>query len=204
MESHTVMKNIYNRLANNLSANFILSLILPMAIAIPVISIASVYLTFYMTLYMPRIPGIFIDLIGPAAGGLAMGSIVSRKAKSSEVNNPKIVIATTLVAVCVLRYVQWCVYIPLIFSEVYENHDMISGQRTVESFRLFFRPDRVFQSAMHINELGVWSQGDTRYAVNRSFINPENGIGLLLSWVFYFAAMIVFALVRVKDKFLDN
>jgi hypothetical protein len=143
------MNTPYYKPSGKTAEFFIPYFALIMLIAIPILSVAYIYLIHY-------IPSVYVNLIITVACGLGLGTAASHAARFGKARNSVIVIILTLVAVLILKYVQWSVYIPLIVSEVY-GFPMAFAERWAETIFYLARPGDIIEAARIINEYGVWS-----------------------------------------------
>jgi len=97
-----------------------------------------------------------------------------------KVRNFVIVIISAFVVMCLLKYLQWCIYIPLVFSARYNINEP-----ALTFFNLLNKPDLVFEMAKIINENGVWSLNK----IGRSSTGIINGFLLMIFWIMEFIIM---------------
>jgi len=167
------METAYYKPSGKISPKFFLYFLLFMVVSIPILSVAYIYINHY-------IPFIYLNFFITVGCGLAVGVLAGFAAKRGKARNPKIVYLCVFIAMVVMKYVQWAVYIPLIFSEVYGIWHLSFGERLVESFYLLFEPDFVLYSAQFINEFGVWGL---------EFSPVVRGVPLLIVWIGEFVLM---------------
>jgi hypothetical protein len=139
---------LYYKASGKTSEFFIPYFILVMLVAIPFISVAYVYLVHF-------IPFVYLNFFLAAGCGLAIGSLVNHTVDYGRARSPFIVLLFTLIAIGALKYFQWCVYIPMVVSDVY-GFPMTIGERFAQTFFYLARPGDVNQAAGIINEFGVW------------------------------------------------
>jgi len=135
--------------SGKISTSFYLFFVLFMVISIPILSIVYIYLTYY-------IPFIYINFFITLGCGAALGFVATLAATYGKARNAVVAGILTFVAVCILKYVQWAVYIPLIISEFFGS-SMTMGERFMETLFLLVNPAYIIDSASIINEIGVWS-----------------------------------------------
>ena len=176
------MTTPYYKPSGRFTFNFFLLYVLLMLVSIPVLSFAYTYLIHY-------IPFIYANVIITVCCGLALGYIVSLAVKKGKARNPAIVAILTIVAACVLYYVQWSVYIPLVVSEVY-GFSMTFGERLWETLYYFIYPDETFEAAMIINEYGAWTLNEVEIT----------GVFLLIIWIAEFIIIAVAAVVISRSQ----
>ena len=170
---------------SDITAKFFLILALFMAVTIPVVSVVYIYLIYY-------IPFVWLNMfIASGCGGIS-GYIVGYAAKQGGTVNSTAIIASTVVSMCVMYYFQWCVYIPLVFTDAYEFYYMTFGERLSETLYYFIRPDWVIEAARFINEFGVWSYGQ-----GVSYRDVAGSL-LLFVWVCELAIITGFAVYGVR------
>jgi hypothetical protein len=171
------MQGSYYKPSGKTPIAFFLYFLVSMAVAIPILSFVYVYLAYY-------IPIIYLNFIITIGCGLILGFIINWVAKQGKARSPVIVLACAFLAACALEYVQWCVYVPLIFSMVY--------QIDVPSFFDFLTmQENVLRGAEIINEHGVWSlsrRGSTSSGT-------VNGIMLSIVWVAEFIVFLTGAIM---------
>jgi hypothetical protein len=172
------MNELYYKPSGKFSEFFFLYFVLAMGIAIPILTPAYIYLIHY-------IPVVQLNVIVVVACGAAMGLIASHAAKFGKARNRLVVVGLTLVAMCALKYIQWCVHIPLVVSEVY-GFTMPLGERFAESLYYITRPGEVIEAARIINEYGTWGFEKTA---------TVTGVALCIVWIFEFAIMSAFAVM---------
>ena len=140
------------RPSGKFSPIFFLYFLILMIVGAPIISVAYIYLIHY-------IPWVYANLFVAIGCGALVGLGLVLAARLGKVRSPILVLVFTIIAMVFVKYVQWAVYIPLIFSEVY-GFSMTFGERLSEAFYLFRNPDLVLELAVVINEVGVWAIGD--------------------------------------------
>ena len=163
---------------------YFLALIL---VGIPILSVTYIYLIFY-------IPLIYVNIIVTLACGAALGFLVAHAAKLGKARSPFLVTLFAFLAVVLLKYVQWAVYIPLVFTNVYEVFDWNFLERLVESAYLMLDPRTVWYGIDFINEFGVWALGEGDAAVNNTM--------LWIVWAgeFLIMAACAIAVARIRPK----
>ena len=132
-------------------------------IGIPVLSVLYIYLIFY-------VPLIYVNIFITLGCGAALGFLVGHAAKLGKARNPLMVMLFAFLAMILLKYVQWAIYIPLVFTNVYEVFDWNFFERLVESAYLVLDPRAVWFGIDFINEFGVWAIGDSDAAVNNTML----------------------------------
>ena len=172
------MKDSYYKPSGKMTTKFFLYFALSMVVAIPILGTAYIYISHF-------VPFVYARVFFAIGCGAALGFVVGRAAKAGKARRPAAVLACALAAMLVLKYVQWCVYIPLVFTDVYKAWDMAFWERFVESFHLFIRPNAMFQGMALINEFGSWSLDS---ASSKSQIDVHGAL-LAAVWVLEFAAM---------------
>jgi len=172
------MQAIYYKPSGKISPLFVLLFIVFMAISIPILSVAYIYAIYY-------IPFIYLNIIIAIACGLGLGFVILLASQLGKARNRVVVVLLTIFAVFLLKYTQWCVYIPLVYAESYLELYADFAERLIISLQLFFDPAYVLIGALDINEWGVWGFGETGDAVTG---------GLLLGvWVLEFLIIMVCA-----------
>jgi len=184
---NSAIKGAYYEPSGKFSMTFFLYFLLSLVIAIPILSVVYVHLVHY-------IPIIYLNIFIAIGCGFIAGLIMSHVTKLGKARNPKIVLFCTFVAICVFEYIQWCVYVPLIFSQ-----GSSFGERILLSLYLFTNPDAVFNNVSEINKVGVWSIGRG----SRTSSDTVSGTMLLIVWIIEFIIISGMALLLplVKAKF---
>ncbi|MCL2530415.1 MAG: hypothetical protein FWE41_08875 [Coriobacteriia bacterium] len=172
------MQATYYKPSGKISPLFVLLFIVFMAISIPILSVAYIYAIFY-------IPFIYLNIIIAIACGLGLGFAVLLATQLGKARNRVLVIVLTILAVFLLKYTQWCVYIPLVYAELYMELQADFAERLLISLELFFDPAYVLIGALDINEWGAWGFGESGDAVTG---------GLLLGvWILEFLVIMISA-----------
>lgn len=166
------MNSSYYKPSGKSTLEFFLLFLLFMGISLPVISNIYIYLVHF-------IPFVYINVVLTAGCGLLAGFLIDRAVVLGKARSPLMVLALTLAAVCVMKYIQWCVYIPLVVSRVY-GFPMTLGERFAESLFYFKRPGDVIVAMRIINEFGVWGFSKARIVT---------GTPLGVVWVLEFLIM---------------
>jgi len=178
-------RQVYYKPSGKFSPLFFLYVLLIVVAAIPLISVAYVYLSYYT-------PLVFLKIFATIGCGIAIGFLMGFATRLGKARNPMLVLASTVAVMCVAKYVQWVVYIPLIFSDSYRIMGISFGERFLTSFYLLAEPGTVFELAGVINTIGAWSIGRGGQAVN--------GVSLLAVWIMEFATMTWAACMAVGEK----
>ena len=186
-----------------ITAKFVIALMLSLMVVAPPLCMASVYLMHFLN-YIPIVPYLLIDTAGSALYGTVSAIFVCRIAKVNKIDNSLVVLIIALASACVILYINWCVYIPLVYADVYGYYDMPLGARFMESLQYFIRPDRMVEAIVHINKNGVWDWGVGLYASGRTHNNPITGLALLLFWIWYLYITFYFAHLTYKREFLKR
>ena len=176
------MTTSYYKPSGRLTFNFFLLYILLMVVSIPVLSYVYIYLVHY-------IPFIYANFFISVFCGMGTGYLIGIAVKKGRARNPAVVVVMTLAATCVLYYVQWCVYIPLVASEVY-GFTMTFGERFFETLYYFMYPGDVYEAAMIINEFGAWTLNDAEIT----------GGFLLFIWIAEFIIIAVCAIIMSNSQ----
>ena len=173
------METFFYQPSGKVSAKFWVYFGVFMLLSIPVLGAIYIYLIYY-------IPIVILSLFITGACGVALGYVAGYAGKLGKLRNPMVLYICTFMAMVLLKYVQWVIYIPLIFSDAYGAWSLSFTERFVESWYLFFDPTLVFAAARFINEVGVWSVVDGV---------ATSGIPLLVVWIGEFLIMAALALV---------
>jgi len=178
-------KDFYYKPSGRFSPSFFLYVLLIVVVAAPVVSVVYIYLSYYL-------PIVYLNILVTIGCGTIMGLFMGLAASLGKVRNPMLVLVSTIAVMCIAKYVQWTVYIPLIFSTSYQVLSVTLGERFLTSFYLLTEPGTVFELATVINTIGAWSMGRGGPAVS--------GISLLVVWVMEFVAMTGAACMASKEK----
>ena len=176
------MPELYYKPSGKFSPISLLYFVVFMVITIPVLSIVYIYAIRF-------IPFIYLNFLIAIACGCAVGFVMMLISKWGKIRNTILVICLTIVAMIVLKYFQWCIYIPLVYSDIYHFFQASFLDRMLLSFDLFLRPDVVIEEAIFINANGTWSlgsSGSSGYAVT--------GIFLSIVWIGEFILMLAGAI----------
>ena len=169
------MRDSYYKPSGSVSASFFGYYFLFLLLSVPILSIAYIYAIHY-------IPLIYLNVIITIGCGALLGLVVSFAAKKGKARNPVLVLVFTLLGVCILKYVQWGVYVPLVFSEVYGEYlgyRIPFFERFSETAFLLRSPAELLEMGKFINEVGVWSAFDADFT----------GIALLIVWIMEFVIL---------------
>ena len=172
------MKEAYYKPSGKLTANFFLYFVLFTIIGAPILSVVYIYLIHY-------IPFIYLNFMIAILCGMALGALVLFAAKLGKARNPLAVLVCTLIAAIFMKYIQWCVYVPLTLDNVfglYEAYgiDMTLWGRFEETYYYLSSPGEVYDWVVRINEVGAWGIG--------SGAAVKGGM-LLFVWIAEFALM---------------
>jgi len=176
------MQAKYYKPSGRISPVFLLLFFVFMLIAIPVLSVAYIYAIYY-------IPIIYVSVLIAIACGALLGVLIMFSAKWGKNRNKVVVVLLTILAVVLLKYTQWCVYIPLVYSEIYHDYFATFTERLFLSLDYFISPTQVLAGALDINEYGVWSVGSS---------DVVTGVPLLVVWVLEFLVFLVCAVVAAS------
>jgi hypothetical protein len=157
-----------------------------MLAAVPVLSTVYIYLIHY-------IPFIYANFFITIGCGLAIGFVINHASNLGKLRSVPIAAGSAVVAVCILKYVQWCVYIPLVFDVTIDG-----GERFLATLELLIAPLLVFELGQIINEAGVWSFS-VGYSSSGDGI-PVSGVMLAFVWITEFAIILLTACIAAKDK----
>jgi hypothetical protein len=112
-----------------------------------------------------------------------------------------VVTASAAVAVLLMKYVQWCFYIPLVYDEYYQEYgywefnDFVSILTVSEQLELaayyFIDPASVYALVLDVNEYGVW-------ALSQRSESNMTGIMLWVVWAGELAILAASALVIAR------
>ncbi|MDR0248150.1 MAG: hypothetical protein LBI44_00580 [Oscillospiraceae bacterium] len=180
------MRECYYTPSGKVTGGFFLMLSLLCAFFVPVLSAAYVYFVYYT-------PWIYLNIIAAVVCGAALGAVTDRAARLGKARSPAVVALCAVAAVAVMKYVQWCFYIPLVYDESYglyeryEGYSLSFGQRLSEALRYLPRPGEVYKGALSVNEFGVW--GLTPGRADRHAGDNVTGTALLAVWLGEFAFM---------------
>jgi len=183
------MQPTFYKRSGKFSSMFFVYFLLGVAISIPILAVAYIYLNHY-------IPFIYANIFIAIGCGVGLGAVVGFAGKYGKVRNMALMVIFAFIAMVVLKYVQWAVYIPLIFTNIYEVWEMTFVERKLEAIFLLTRPLYVFEGAEIINEFGVWGLGT-------NVSTAVTGIPLLLVWVAEFIILTASAILTA-NYFISN
>lgn len=177
------MSEVYYKPSGKLSPSFFLFFILFQVLAIPLLSFVYIHLIYY-------IPVVYFNFFVTVGCGLAVGLVMMGAITLGKVRNNKIALLFGIIAMCVMKYVQWCVYIPIVFTDAYELFELTLPERLGMSLELLINPAFVFEYAGFINQVGVWS----------IFSIDFTGILLIVVWLLEFLLMTATACIVFLEK----
>ena len=180
------MRDSYYKPSGLIGAKFFLFFILTLIIGVPILSVAYIYLIHY-------IPFIYLNIFFALGIGALLGYLILLAAKHGKARNPLVVCACALVAVVLMKYIQWCIYIPMVLDDVFGMYEayginMTFWGRFTESLHLFAAPGEVYDWASAINEVGVWG---IRARVGAEVSDTVKGAMLLMVWAMEFLIMAI-------------
>ncbi|MCL2194242.1 MAG: hypothetical protein FWB78_12715 [Treponema sp.] len=178
-------EHFYYKPSGKFSPTFFLYVLLIVFAAIPLISVAYIYLSYYT-------PIVYLKIFATIGCGIAIGFLMGFATRLGKVRNPILVLISTIAVMCIAKYVQWTVYIPLIFSDSYRVMSITFSERFLTSFYLLTEPGTVFELAGVINTIGAWSIGRGGQAVI--------GVSLLAVWIMEFITMTWAACIASSEK----
>lgn len=185
------MKEVYYKPSGKSSISFLPYFILLQAVFIPILSIVYIYLIYY-------IPLIYFNFLITVGCGIAAGLVMTAIITLGKVRNNKLALFSGIIAVCIMKYVQWCVYIPIVFTNAYEVLELTVPERFGMSFDLLIHPAMVIDFIGIINQEGVWS----------IFTINFKGALLTIVWLLEFLLMAgsacVVALEKSKSPFCEE
>jgi len=166
--------HFYYKPSGKFSPLFFLYVLLIVVAAIPPISVAYIYLSYYT-------PIVYLKIFATIGCGIAIGFLMGFATRLGKVRNPTLVLISTVAVMCIAKYMQWTVYIPLLFSDSYRVMSITFGERFLTSFYLLTEPGTVFEMAGVINSIGAWSVGRGGRTIT--------GAALLTVWIMEFMTM---------------
>jgi len=172
---------MYYKPSGRFSGIFFVFLLLFIAIAVPILSFVYIYLIHY-------IPIIYFNIIITVGCGLAVGFSMNFMVKLAKVRNVILVIISLVFVTIILKYFQWCVYIPMIFAD----SDFTFLDHIIIPFEIFLHPDMILELALYINSVGVWSIGTSDI--------PVRGVILFIVWIIEFIIIMGAAILIGKDR----
>lgn len=186
------MKEPYYKPSGRFTAKYFLFFLLFAGISIPILSAVYIYLVYY-------IPIVYFNVIITVGCGSVLGLIMSQATHMGKARNPPLVWFCTLAATIAMKYVQWCIYIPLVFDDAYGlyGEGVTIGTRFTDSLYLFTAPSEIYKAASIINEVGVW--GISRSGSNG--LDTVNGIVLLIVWIAEFMLMACMAVIISRQQY---
>ena len=174
------MQAMFYKPSGKISPLFIVLYIVFLLIAIPILSVIYIYAIYY-------IPFIYLNFFIAIGCGAALGLTIMLAVKWGKVRNRLLVVLSTILAVILMKYVQWAVYIPLVYSDAYLMLQADFVELLLISVGLLIDPSSLLAFAMDINEYGVWAIGSSSA--------PVTGGLLLAVWIGEFLIMLACALV---------
>jgi len=177
-------KHFYYKPSGKFSPLFFVYALLIVVAVVPIISAVYIYLSYYT-------PIVYLKIFVTIGCGIAMGFLMGFAAKLGKARNPMLVLVSTVAVMCIAKYVQWTVYIPLVFYDSYRINVTFSD-RFLTSLYLLAEPGTVFEMASVINAAGIWSMGRGMTAVS--------GVPLFAVWAMEFAAMTGAACMAAREK----
>jgi hypothetical protein len=147
---------------------------------------------------------VYLNVLIAIFCGVGLGFVIMFSTQLGKARNKVLVIVLTILAVVLLKYTQWCIYIPLVYSDAWREFQATFGERLILSSEIFFQPDLVFDCAAEINEYGVWGLGSRTSSASSNV----NGILLLVVWILEFAIImagaIIVSLLKTVFPFSEN
>ena len=194
------MRESYYKPSGRINASFFLYLILFIIVGVPILSTAYIYLIHY-------IPFVYLNVFIAFGCGAALGWLLYLAAKLGKARNPVVVLFCSLIAAIIMKYVQWCIYIPMVLDDVFDVYrwygmDITLWGRFEDSFHLLWRPGEVFEWARSINEEGVWGFVN-RSSGSQGVTNLVTGAMLLAIWIgeFLIMAITTVSISRIRPGF---
>ena len=157
----------YYKPSGKVTPAFFVFYLLFIAVAIPILSLIYIHLNWF-------VPFIYVNFFFTVGCGIALGFVVMLAAKMGKARNPWVVLLLTVIAVILLKYVQWTVYIPLVISDAYRLIQLTFMERLNVSRQILVDPMWVIEDIQFINEHGVWSIGEAG--------TPVRGTILYIVW----------------------
>jgi hypothetical protein len=185
--------------SGKLTGTYWLFFILFSLVSIPILSVAYIYLVHY-------IPWIYFCIFLTIGCGAGLGAVIALAVKLGKARNPIVVAITAGVAALLMKYVQWCVYIPLIFDEVYDynyysyGEAYTVGEQLAEAVTYLVWPAAVFADAKTINEYGAWGFASGGDAVTGVFL----AIIWFLELVIMAGIAVIIPMNRAKYPFSES
>lgn len=177
------MKEVYYKPSGKFSMLFFPYFILLHALLIPVLSIIYIYLIYY-------IPIAYFNFLIAIGCGIAEGLVMTASISLGKVRNNKLALLFGFIAICVMKYVQWCVYIPIVFTDAYKLYELTVSEQFAMSFDLLLHPSMAIEFIQIINQEGVWSI--------RTF--TFHGVLLSIVWLLEFLIMAASACAVLLEK----
>lgn len=178
------MIDSYYKPSGKIPLKFFLYFLLIMAIAFPILSVVYIYLIYY-------IPFVYFNFLITVGCGLVAGVIMKHAIIAGKARGPFVVLICAIIAVFVLKYLQWCVYLPVIFSDLYEIFSFNFGERLLFSLEILISPDVVLEGIGVVNEYGAWGFYDD---------TAVTGVLLTIIWVIEFIVIALPAILMCKDR----
>lgn len=180
------MMETYYKPSGKISPVFFPCFVLLHALAIPIVSVAYICIIYY-------IPYIYLNILVAVGCGAAMGVVMNFAVKFGKVRNIWFAVLFGLLALLMMKYVQWCVYVPIVFADTYEFYALTVPEKFKMSLELITSPSQLLDHARLIYEYGVWELNGTQV----------KGVFSLIVWVSEFACMAVpsYLIFRKRLKF---
>lgn len=186
-----MLKEVYYKPSGKFSISFFPYFILLQAVFIPILSIVYIYLIYY-------IPIIYFNFLITLGCGMAAGLVMTAIITFGKVRNSKLALFSGIIAVFIMKYVQWCIYIPIVLTNAYGMYDLTLPERFGMSLDLLLNPSVVFDYVSIINQVGVWSISNITF----------KGVFLTIVWLLEFLLMAgsacSVALYRPKYPFCEE
>ena len=146
---------------------FFVYYVLALIIAMPILAVVYSYLIRY-------VPIVYLNVLTAIFGGAGVGLAVGYAAKLGKARNPMLVSALAMFAVIVFKYIQWAVYLPIIFT------DWPILDRFVESAWLLIEPGVIWDGIRVLNEFGAWTLSEGSGTINGWMLSIVWAIEMLL------------------------
>ncbi len=145
--------------------------LLLIGISVPILSIVYIYLIYY-------IPFIYLNFLITGIISVFFGFCVGSAAQIGHIRNTFFATALVLLACILLKYVEWCIYVPIVLAES-ESYTFL--ERLIVSAFFFLHPSELFEYIKEINVFGIWS-----------FLGfTPTGVILWIVWAVEFAIIIL-------------
>ena len=144
--------NVTYKPSGKITPAFIFMYLAILIICVPLLSFAYTYGLFYVVEF-----SVYGGFLLTVLCGMALGFLVGLAAKVGKARSPVVVILLSIVAVALMKYVQWSIYIPLIYSEMW-GASWTLAERFDDTLFLLTAPAQMFADLGDISKKRVSSK----------------------------------------------